>query len=117
MRYKHPFACRQSGVRHFVEFTGNFFLRKIVFCYGKIPVPPAKPSDTITVLQTAFGLSDLDRFVDSHLLLRFGPFIAREDAAVPRIYAQLKRPSVADVDLYFRLNAGFPGRLLRRFLP
>ncbi len=31
----------------------NVFLRKISFCYGKRPARPAKPVDTITVLQTA----------------------------------------------------------------
>jgi len=31
----------------------NVFLRKITFCYGKLPAQPAKPVDTMRVLQTA----------------------------------------------------------------
>ena len=46
--------------------TGDVFLRKCyAFDYGKRPARPAEPVDTITVLQTALGLSGFDGVVDS----------------------------------------------------
>ena len=43
----------------------NVFLREIEFHYGKLPAQPAKPVDTMRVLQTANYFSHLQDFFDS----------------------------------------------------
>ncbi len=43
----------------------NVFLRKIAFCYGKLPAQPAKPVDTMSVLQTASYCGYMQDFFDS----------------------------------------------------
>ena len=64
-----------------------FSLRKTAFCCGKSPARPAKPGDTIAVLQTDFGFSAFDGFVNNLsralpcTLLRFA---ARQDAPFAR---------------------------------
>ncbi len=43
----------------------NVFLRKIAFCYGKFPARPAKPVDTMRVLQTANDCGYMKDYFDS----------------------------------------------------
>ncbi len=49
----------------FRERLMNVFLRKIAFCYGKLPARPAKPVDTMRVLQMANDCGYMKDYFDS----------------------------------------------------
>ncbi len=55
----------------------NVFLRKIAFCYGKLPARPAKPVDTMRVLQTANDCGYMKDHFDS-LGSRKAPLFTRK---------------------------------------
>jgi len=59
-----PQRVEKVALPLFREKLMNVFLRKISFCYGKLPARPAKPVDTIAVLQTASYSAFLETFVD-----------------------------------------------------
>jgi len=60
----------------------NVFLREISFHYGKLPAQPAKPVDTMRVLQTASYCDYMQNFFDSlgqQRMLLCWLFVCREE--------------------------------------